>query len=222
MGAAQIAENYRRVRGSIPDEVALVVAAKTRSAEELAAVIEAGAEIIGENYVQEAEAKSAALGEQAASVEWHMIGHVQTNKIGKALTTFDVIQTVDSIKLARGIDRRAEGPVRVLMEVNIAGEQSKSGVTPDAVRTLVEEISTLENLRLEGLMTMEPYFGDPEMARPYFRRMKAIFDELRSAGLAGVDLKVLSMGMSQAYATAIEEGSNMVRVGTAIFGERQG
>jgi len=215
-----ITENYRRIREGVPADVAIVAAAKTRTSEEIVEAVGAGVRIIGENYVQEAEAARAALGEAAREVEWHMIGHLQRNKVNKALPLFDVVQTVDSLKLARSLDARAEGPLRVYVEVNVAGEESKSGVAPEGVRSLLEEIGEMQNLRVEGLMTMEPYFDDAERARPYLRRMKGVFDELRAAALPGVDLKVLSMGMTNSYRVAIEEGANMVRVGTAIFGPR--
>lgn len=222
MGDGSIGENYGRIRAGIPDEVALVVAAKTRTPEEITEVVAAGARIIGENYVQEAEAAASALGEAARQIEWHMIGRLQRNKVNKALRVFDVIETVDSARLARAIDSRAAGPARVYVEVNVAGEESKSGVAPGEVKPLLEEISGLPHLRVEGLMTMEPYFEEAERARPYFQRMKKVFDEARELDLPNVKLKVLSMGMSTAYRVAIEEGANMVRVGTAIFGPRAG
>jgi len=217
-----IAANYLRIRDSIPEHVALLVAAKTRRPEEIAEVIEAGATVIGENYVQEAQAARAALGGLAGRAEWHMIGHLQRNKVNKALTLFDVIQTVDSVRLASAISGRASAPVRVYVEVNVGGEQSKSGVAFDEAADLVRAISEMDNLRLEGLMTMEPYFEDPELARPYFRRMRELFEELRGLGLPNVDMRVLSMGMTHSYRVAIEEGANMVRIGTAIFGPRTG
>jgi len=220
MAPGNIAQNYARIRSRLPHDVSIVVAGKTRSPREIAEVVEAGATMIGENYVQEAEAAIAALGDAAGRVEWHMIGHLQRNKINRALPLFQVIETVDSPRLAEALDRRAGGPVRVYVEVNIAGEQSKSGVAPDQARGLLERMSELENLRVEGLMTMEPYFEDPERARPYFRRMKGLFDELRDLALSNVDLRVLSMGMTNSYQVAIEEGANMVRLGTAIFGPR--
>jgi pyridoxal phosphate enzyme (YggS family) len=215
-----ITENYRRIRDEVPAHVAIVAAAKTRTPEEIAEAIEAGARIIGQNYVQEAEAAMAALGEAARQVEWHMIGRLQRNKVNKALPLFDVVQTVDAARLAGALDARAEGPLRVYVEVNVAGEESKSGVAPEGVRSLLQQVGEMQNLRVEGLMTMEPYFEDPERARPYLRRMKGVFDEMRGARLPGVDLQVLSMGMTNSYRVAIEEGANMVRIGTAIFGPR--
>jgi len=220
MGALEAAENYRRIRQSIPGHVAIVVAAKTRTSEEVKAVIDAGAEIVGENYVQEADRKRQHLGAKTRRVQWHMIGRLQKNKINKALSVFDVIQSVDSVALARAIDKRAGRVVPVYIEVNIGGEASKSGIEPEGVTALARQICELPNLRLEGLMTMEPYFEDPERARPYFRRMNELFGELRQAKLPGAALSVLSMGMTNSYRVAIEEGANMIRIGTAIFGPR--
>jgi len=221
MGPHEVAENYRRIRESIPAHVTLVAAAKTRSPEEVAAAIDAGAQVIGENYVQEAERKRSALGSRADRVRWDLIGHLQSNKVNKALPVFDLIQTVDSPRLASAIDKRAQRTVPVYIEVNIAAEQTKSGASPEAVLDLARHICQLQHLRLEGLMTMEPYFDEPERARPYFRRMKDLFERLRDADLPGAALSVLSMGMTNSYRVAIEEGANMVRVGTAIFGERK-
>jgi hypothetical protein len=217
----QIAENYRRIRDELPEHVTIVAAAKTRSAEEIAEVIRAGAPIIGENYVQEAQSVSREMGEFANRAEWHMIGHLQRNKINKALPLFEVIQTVDTLKLARGISKRVEETRRVFIEVNVAGEDSKYGVPPDETEELLRAVSELPRLRVAGLMTMEPYFEDPEKARPYLRRMKRLFDELRALSLPNVDLEVLSMGMSGSYRVAVEEGATMVRLGTALFGPRR-
>jgi len=213
----QIASNYRDLRESIPEHVQILVAAKTRTPEEVGAVIDAGARIIGENYVQEARGKRRALGEKADRAEWHMIGHLQRNKVRDALQVFDLVQSVDSVRLARAIAARGGAVVPVYVEVNIGGEESKFGVAPERLADLVEELAGVENLRVEGLMTMEPYFDDPEGARPYFRRMKALFDELRARGTV---LKTLSMGMSNSLSVAVEEGSTMIRPGTAIFGPR--
>ena len=222
MGQASPADNYRRIRDALPEEVALVVAAKGRSAREVAQVIEAGAAVIGENYVQEAERLRAGLGEEAGRVEWHMIGRLQRNKVNRALPLFDMVQSVDSLRLARALDERAERPVRVLLEVNVGGEESKSGVAPEGVGPLLEQVAALEGLRVEGLMTMEPYLADPDEARPYFRRLRELFERLGEAGLPNVRMRVLSMGMTHSWRVAVEEGANMVRIGTAIFGPRAG
>jgi len=221
-----ITENYLRIREKVPDEVTILAAAKERPPEEVAEIIEAGVSHIGENYVQEAENIRKALGHAAKAVQWHMIGHLQTNKINKALRIFDVIQTVDSLAKAEAIDQRIERAagraMPVYIEVNIGSEISKAGVDPDfdTIKNLAERISRLANLRLQGIMTLGPIFGDPEKTRPYFRQTKEIFDRIRDMNLPQVEMKTLSMGMTNSYRVAIEEGSNMVRIGTALFGER--
>ena len=219
-----IKEKYLEIKKEIPDHVKIVLAGKTRTDEEIKEAILAGAEIIGENYVQEAEKMYKILGESAKQVEWHMIGSLQKNKINKALKVFDCIQTIDSAELAEDIDKRAERikrRVSVFIEINIGSEITKSGVIPEyeIVEKLANCISRLDYLRLEGLMTMGPRVGNPEDMRPYFRKTKKIFDKLKSIGIPNVDLKYLSMGMSNSYKIAIEEGANIVRLGTVIFGK---
>jgi pyridoxal phosphate enzyme (YggS family) len=227
-----VSKNYARIRQEIPDHVTIVVSCKTRTAEEISEVIDAGATDIGENYVQEAGQMYSALKKDAAKVRWYMIGSLQTNKINKALRIFDVIQTVDSLPKAIAIDRRVERAkkqrVPIYIEINIGSEDSKAGIKPaehepfdEYIENLVRDISRLEHIRLEGLMTMGPRFGNPEDVRPYFRRTKKIFEEIKMLGLPNVDMKYLSMGMTNSYRIAIEEGSNMVRIGTAIFGNRK-
>ncbi|NLB35673.1 MAG: YggS family pyridoxal phosphate-dependent enzyme [Elusimicrobia bacterium] len=220
-----IAENYKRIREEIPEDVSIVVAAKTRTKEEIIEVIDAGAEIIGENYVQEAEKIYQLLGDRAKAVKWHMIGELQKNKINKALRVFDVIETVDSLKKADDINKRAERQerfVRVFIEINIGSEFTKAGVRPEyeAVIELAEHISNLKYLKLNGLMTMGPRAGNPEESRPYFKKTKEFFEKIRALDLPNVEMDYLSMGMSNSYQVAIEEGANMVRLGTVIFGER--
>jgi len=226
-----ITENYARLREEIPADVTIVVSCKTRAAEEIEEAINAGATDIGENYVQEGGQMYSALQKKAAKVKWHMIGHLQTNKINKALRVFDVIQTVDSLEKAAAIDKRVERArkkiVPVYVEINVGSEFSKAGIKPaehepfdEYVEKLVGDISALSHLRLEGLMTMGPRFGDPENVRPYFKRTKRIFERIKELDLPNVNMKYLSMGMTNSYRVAIEEGSNMVRIGTAIFGER--
>ena len=216
-----IAENYQRVRKEISDDVTIVVAAKTRNAIELATLIDAGATDIGENYVQEATVVYNQLGEKAKKVRWHMIGALQKNKINKVLPIFDVIQTVDSLKLAEAIDKRSDRMVPVYIEINSGKEPQKSGIMPEEAEETIRRISHLKNLKIEGVMTMGPRFGNPEDARPYFRETRKIFEYIRSLDILNLDMNVLSMGMSNSYKIAIEEGSNMVRIGTAIFGERK-
>lgn len=228
-----VRENYQKIRAEIPSYVKVVVAAKTKTAAEIKEVIEAGATDIGENYVQETERIRRALGwSLSQKVEWHMIGHLQKNKINKALPIFDLIQTVDSLELAQEIDKRVEKVgkkfVPILLELNIGSEISKSGLKPEEhenweefLEQLVVAISRLDHIQLEGLMTMAPIFSDPEQYRPYFRRTKNMFDKLARLKLERVNMRYLSMGMSNSYRVAIEEGANMVRIGSAIFGPRE-
>jgi len=226
-----ITGNYQKIRREIPEDVSIIVAVKTRSPEEIREIISAGAKDLGENYVQEAEKTKRELADMANTVKWHMIGHLQKNKINKALSIFDVIQTIDSLEKAQDIDKRVQkagkSVIPVLVEINIGSEFSKAGVKPEEhepfeeyMEKLVRDISKLEHLRLEGLMTMGPRLGNPEDSRPYFRRTKQLFERIRELNIPNVDMKYLSMGMTNSYKVAIEEGSNMVRIGTAIFGER--
>ena len=225
-----ISANYARIRQGIPDYVTIVVSCKTRTAEQIEEAIDAGATDIGENYVQEAGQMYSTLRKKAAKVRWHMIGHLQTNKINKALRVFDVIQTVDSLEKAAAIDKRVESARRkivpVFIEINIGSEDSKAGIKPEEyepfeqyIEKLVSNMSKLEHLSIEGLMTMGPRFGNPEDSRSYFSRMRRIFEKIKALGLPNVDMKYLSMGMTNSYRVAIEEGSNMIRIGTAIFGQ---
>lgn len=204
----------------LPAGVRLLAAAKTRTPEEILEAVEAGLAIIGENYVQEAERAVAAIGKRA---EWHMIGHLQTNKAKKAVKVFDVIETVDSLRLAQEIDRCCEKIGRVmpvLIEVNSGEEGQKAGVMPAEALSLIQEISTLKNVRVVGLMTMGPLSGQAEESRPYFRKTRELFDQVKARGIPGAEMNVLSMGMSDSYRVAVEEGATLVRVGTGIFGER--
>ena len=219
-----IADNFKRLRAVIPPQVELVAAAKTRTPDEVRQVINAGARIIGENYVQEVERIRAGLGEMAGEVRWHMIGHLQRNKVRSAVELFDMIETVDSDRLAREIDKRCRpiGKIMpILVEINSGREPQKTGVMPEEAIELIREISSLDSIRVMGLMTMGPPFGDPEDSRPYFRVTRQIFDQIRGLGLARVDCRHLSMGMTNSYRIAIEEGSTMVRIGTALFGPRE-
>ncbi len=229
-----IAERYTHLKQSVPPQVTIVLAAKTRSPEEIEEAIDAGATDIGENYVQEAEAAHSALGDKAGQVNWHMIGHLQKNKINKALQVFDVIQTVESLKKAGDIDKRVPAAkdgahvLPVYLEVNIGGEETKTGISPgdyddfeQHLINVVRGMTRFEHVRLEGLMTMGPLTSDPEGLRPYFRRVREMFDRIIDLGLPHVNMKHLSMGMTHSYQVAIEEGANMIRVGTAVFGERK-
>ncbi len=204
----------------LPAHVELVAAAKARTPEEILEAVKAGVKIIGENYVQEAQAAFAVIGRQ---VKWHFIGHLQKNKVKKAAEIFDLIETVDSLELAKEIDKRCREQGKampVLIEINSGREPQKFGVMPDDAISLIQELSQIQNIRVEGLMTMGPEFGDPENARPFFQETKKTFDEIKALDLPGVAMSWLSMGMSHSYRVAIQEGANMVRIGTKIFGPR--
>ena len=215
-----IRDNVAALLGELPPGVALVAAAKSRTPAEVLEAVEAGVAIIGENYVQEAAAAVAAVGRRAA---WHFIGHLQKNKVKKAVEIFDLIETVDSAALAADIDRRSreQGKIMpVFIEVNSGREPQKFGVLPENVEALVRGIAALPNVRVAGLMTMGPFEGDPEDSRPYFRETRRVWEALRAAAIPGVEMRHLSMGMTNSWRVAVEEGANMVRLGTAIFGPR--
>jgi len=221
MPTTHIKETVKKCISSLPPDVDLVAAAKTRTPEELKAAVEAGVRIFGYNYLQEAEQMFPHIGH---SVQWHMIGHLQSNKAKRAALLFDMIETIDSLKIARQVNRFCADMNKimpVLIEINSGEESNKTGVLPGDVDDLVREISTLSHLRIQGLMTMGPRFGDPEDARPYFRATKAAFGRLSKANIANVEMRFLSMGMSNSYKIAIEEGANIVRIGTYLFGGRQ-
>ena len=216
-----IDENVKRIISELPAGVDLVAAAKTRTPDEIRRAVDAGIRIIGENYVQEAEEAFAALGRIA---RWHFIGHLQKNKVKKAMPIFDMIETVDSVKLAELIDRecaKLDKTMPVLVEVNSGREPQKSGVLPEEAERLIRDLSEINHIQVLGLMTMGPRFGDPELARPYFQETKRLFDRLSQLDLDNVEMRYLSMGMSNTYEIAIEEGANMVRIGTKIFGKRE-
>ena len=215
-----IAENVKTLLAELPSGVELVAAAKTRTPEEILAATEAGVRAVGENYVQEAAAAVAAVGR---NVRWHFIGHLQSNKVKKAVEIFDLIETVDSVELAAEIDKRAAalGKVMpVLVEINSGHEPQKAGILPGEAESLVREIAPFKNIRVEGLMTMGPFEGNPEDARPYFRETKRVFEDLKALSIAGIEMHRLSMGMTNSFRVAVEEGATMVRIGTLIFGPR--
>ena len=216
-----IKENVSKILEELPEGVSLVGAAKTRTPQEILEAVEAGLEIIGENYVQEAERAFQVVG---GKVKWHMIGHLQSNKAKKAVKVFDMVETVDSIKLARAIDGacgKIDKVMLILMEINSGEESQKAGVMPEDAISLARDMSALNNIKLMGLMTMGPFAGDPEDSRPYFQKTKKLFEEIKEMGLPGVEMKYLSMGMSNSYKVALEEGANVVRIGTKLFGERE-
>jgi PLP dependent protein len=223
-----IAQNLAAVRAAIaaaaqrsrrdPGSVRLVAVSKTVDLEHIQAAVDAGQDLFGENYLQEARDKIAVLGRQ---MSWHLVGSLQSNKAREAVALFDLIHAVDRLKLARALDAAAArlGKVQdVLIQVNQAGEATKSGVTPSAAPALLQEVARLPHLKVLGLMTMPPWFPDPEAARPYFQALRELRDHLRR--LTGLPLPELSMGMSGDFAVAVEEGATLVRVGTAIFGSR--
>ncbi len=215
-----IRENVAEVMRDLPDTVTLVAAAKTRTPGEILEAAEAGVKVFGHNYVQEAERSREAVGH---GVKWHMIGHLQSNKAKKAASLFDMIETLDSVKLARALDkacREIDRVMPVLIEVNIAEEPRKAGVMPRRVLDFAGEISGLPNVSLSGLMTMGPFVTEPEMIRPHFKRARELFESLAQDPVAGYGVKVLSMGMSDSYKVAVEEGATMVRIGTRLFGPR--
>lgn len=225
-----IVDNLNRVRdrvaraaersGRSANDVMLIAVSKTWSPDVVQQAVDAGARVLGENRVQEAEAKAGAI---AGSVSWHLIGHLQRNKVKAALSLFDLIHSVDSLRLAREISRRAQqdGTVaQVLVQVNTSGETSKFGVSPDAAFDLVGQMGELDGLRVNGLMTIGAFSSDLSVVRPCFELLRTLRDRIAGAGLPGVSMAELSMGMTNDFETAIEAGATMVRVGTAIFGSR--
>lgn len=221
--AARLADVRTRIgnaasrAGRAEGSVRLVLASKTQPVEAIAAAYQAGARDFGENYVQEAASKRAALAAMD-DIRWHLIGHLQTNKARAAIEMFDLIQTLDSARLAAALHRlRPAPPIAVLIEVNLAGEASKNGVAPAAAEALVEAVRG--KVEVQGLMTVPPIAEDPAATRPYFARLRELRDRL--AGATGLALSELSMGMTNDYEVAIEEGATIVRVGRAVFGERR-
>lgn len=220
-----ITENIRSIMQELPPGVELVAAAKTRTPDEVREAVEAGIRTIGENYVQEAEKAAAAIGRSAAGIplRWHLIGRLQKNKAAKAVAVFDMIETVDSIDLGREIDKRAAAAgrtIEALIEINSGRELQKAGVWPEKAEELARELAALGHLRVKGLMTMGPFEGDPEASRPYFRETRLAFEHLKSLAVPGVAMERLSMGMTNSWRVAVEEGATMIRIGTAIFGPR--
>lgn len=207
--------------GRNADEIRLVAVSKIKPASMVKEAISAGQKIFGENYIQEAVAKVEEIASDEA--QWHFIGHLQSKKSKYAAGVFDLIHSVDSLKLAKELDKHAakKGVVqKILLQVNTSGEDSKSGATDDTVIALVREVAALKNIAVKGLMTMPAFFDDPEGARPYFRQLRLIKERIDALAIDGVEMKELSMGMSGDFEVAIEEGATLVRVGTAIFGAR--
>jgi len=217
-------DSAARRAGRSADNVALMAVSKTHPPDRIRETYAAGLRLFGENRVQEFAGKAGALAD-LAGVEWHMIGHLQTNKAGKAAELFDAVDSIDSVKLATRLDAAARElgkKLGVLIEVNVGGEEAKTGVAPDSteLEQLLLAAPRLEALEVRGLMTVPPFTDDPEQARPYFRRLRELRDSIGARKLPSIRMDVLSMGMSHDFEIAIEEGSSCVRVGTAIFGER--
>jgi pyridoxal phosphate enzyme (YggS family) len=221
--APDIAANLRGVHervdaacrraGRSPDEVTIVGISKSFTVEAVVEAWQAGLRDIGENRVQEAASKVAAATAQGARPRWHLVGHLQTNKVKTALDLFDIIHSVDSPRLAEAISRAASRPVPILIEVNVAGEASKYGLKPEEVEPILSQVRDLPNIDVQGLMTVAPLVDDPERVRPVFRRLRELAQTL--------GLPQLSMGMSDDFEVAVEEGATLVRIGRAIFGPRR-
>ena len=225
-----IADNFRVIRGRIneaalragrdPATVRLVAVSKTKPAAAIAEARECGQVVFGENYVQELVAKAAEL----PGISWHFIGNLQSNKVRQIAGLVDMIHSVDRISLAREIDRQwgeLGKSCNILIQVNISHEATKGGTSSEELLDLVTEVAGLPHLRIKGLMTMPPFFDDPEAARPYFKALRELAREVEAAGIAGVEMHELSMGMSGDFEAAIAEGATLVRVGSALFGERE-
>ena len=229
-----IADNIARVKqrifqaaaraGRNPDSVTLMAVSKVVEPERIHQAYEAGIRVLGENRVQEFADKASAV-QDLTQAEWHLIGHLQSNKANKAAGLFHAIDSVDSLRLAQKLDQAAHQAGKILpilIEINVGGEENKSGIAPGSqeLEELLNAASSLQNLQVQGLMTIPPYTEDPEGARPYFRKLRDLRDQIASRKLPRIRMEVLSMGMSHDFEIAIEEGSTCVRVGTAIFGER--
>ena len=227
---ADIAANISTIRRRIvaaaarsqrtPDSIKLLAVTKTVFPLYIGKAIDAGISMFGENYVQEAKEKIATI---EKSVQWHMIGHLQTNKAKYAVKLFDYIHSVDRIDLARELDKKAGligRKINILIEVNVSGEKTKDGIPSDKAINLIKNISPSENLSVRGLMTMAPFLANPENARPYFSALRNLRDNIIREEITGIHMEELSMGMTDDFEVAIEEGATIVRIGRAIFGKR--
>jgi pyridoxal phosphate enzyme (YggS family) len=226
-----VAGNYRRIierineaaarAGRSPGAIRLLAAAKSQDAELVQAAVDAGVTLIGENYVQEAQEKKARIRQ---TVEWHMIGHLQRNKAKAAVLLFDVIESLDTVALARELDkegRKKGAKVFTYVEVNLGGEASKSGIAPSELPLLIDAAGELPHLEIIGLMAVPPIREAPEGSRPYFRRLRELAETLNARNVPNVAIRELSMGMTHDYTVAVEEGATIVRIGTALFGPRK-
>jgi pyridoxal phosphate enzyme (YggS family) len=226
--AVRLADVRARVRaaaqksGRQPDEVRLIAISKTHPASVIKQVCQLGATDFGENRVQEAEGKIVEIGRE--KVRWHLVGHLQANKARRAVNLFDVIHSVDTLDLAQRLDRlcveESRESLPVLIQVDLGHEETKSGIEESELTHMVENLGPLTRVKLIGLMTLPPFFDDPEQSRAFFRRLRELRDELNQRGAFGERTGELSMGMTHDFEVAIEEGATMVRIGTAIFGER--
>lgn len=215
----KVAAAARRA-GRNPDEVTIIAVTKTRTLDEIRAVMEAGLTHLGENRVQELLPKWEALGDAPT---WHLIGSLQTNKVKQVVSATNLIHSLDRESLAIALAKegaRLGRPVETLVQVNVSGEETKHGIDPDQLPHFLRQISHLETIKVAGLMTMAPFVDDPELTRPVFRRLRHLASDLAKMRLPGVEMRWLSMGMSGDYEVAIEEGANLVRIGTALFGNR--
>jgi pyridoxal phosphate enzyme (YggS family) len=223
---ARVLENIREgalLSGRKATDVKLMAVTKTVSDDRIMEALNAGISLIGENYVQEATRKEDMLQKTYSRVRWHMIGRLQTNKAKYAVKLFDMIHSLDRMELALELDKRskaAERKTKVLIEVNTSGEASKSGIPISKAMELVKVVSDMENLSIMGLMTMPPWLADPEKSRPYFAALRELKEKIASANIPSVRMEELSMGMTDDYMVAIEEGATIVRIGRGIFGER--
>jgi hypothetical protein len=219
----QISQTAQRA-GRDPDSIVLMAVTKTLEPERIRQAYKAGARVFGENRVQEFSEKATAL-QDLHDAEWHLIGHLQTNKAKRAVELFHGLDSVDSLRLAQKLNQAAQQEGKrlpVLIEINVGGEENKNGLAADSpdLQELLQEIQKLEHLQVRGLMTIPPYTEDPQRARPYFRKLRDLRDSIAARRLPRIEMNVLSMGMSHDFEVAVEEGSTCVRVGTAIFGDR--
>jgi len=204
-----------------PEDIKLVAVTKTATIEQIKEAISVGVKIIGENKVQEAKEKYQVLSADIADTEWHLVGHLQTNKVKYAIEIFDLIHSVDSIKLADKIDKRSLQfgmMTNILVEVNVSGEETKYGIKPEEVEPFLKEISEFSGIKVRGLMTIAPIAEDKEEVRPYFRKLRELSEKIENKNIKNVKMDYLSMGMTDDFEVAIEEGANMVRIGRGIFG----
>ncbi|MEA2067157.1 MAG: YggS family pyridoxal phosphate-dependent enzyme [Thermotogota bacterium] len=219
-----IAKNVEKIRSKVPDNVRILAAAKTRKAEEIIEVVRAGITDIGENYVQETEEVFEKVNRSTdEKITWHMIGHLQRNKVKDALKLYDVIQSLDSFRLAREVNKRARKAnivVPAFIEINSGKEEQKHGIMPDRFEDFIEKIKDFSHIKVEGIMTMGPIFENPEELRPYFKLTRELYERAKKIKQENLDIKWLSMGMTDSYLIAIDEGANMIRIGTALFGPR--